>query len=96
MNNTTNQDGGNRISDSRRQVLPVVQRMRTQIDEIFLRYVGPIGAELGQEAFPVWVKTGNTGPSELVRYITLLATHIPDPQQRRRFEADAKACIRVS
>jgi hypothetical protein len=96
MNNTTNQDGGNRISDSRRQVLPIVQRMRTEIDEIFRRYVGPIGAALGEEAFAVWVKTGNTGPSELARYITLLAAHIPDSQQRKRFETDAKACIRVS
>jgi hypothetical protein len=95
MNNPTDQDGGNGISDSRRQVLPVVQRMRTEIDEVFRRYVGPIGAELGEEAFPVWVKTGNTGPSELARYITLLAVHIPDSQQRKRFEADAKTCIRV-
>ena len=89
MNNTTDQ--------SQRQVLPVVQRMRSQIDEIFRRCVGPIGAELGEEAFAVWVKTGNkTRPSELAGYIALLAAHIPDAQQCKQFEADAKACIRVS
>ena len=70
--------------------------MRAQIDEIFRRYVGPIGAELGEEAFAAWVKTGNkTRPSELAGYIALLATHIPDAQQCKRFEVDAKACIRV-
>ena len=80
---------------SGRHVLPVVQRMRAEIDEHYVRYVGPYGRMLADEAYEEWVRGGHTGPSSLTRYINLLSKFVPDAERRREFERQAASCIQV-
>jgi len=47
-----------RAMSSDTRVMPVVARIRDQIDQVFARYVGPIAAELGREEFEHWRAEG--------------------------------------
>jgi hypothetical protein len=90
-------DPRNEASDKRRiHILPLVMRMRSNIDQVFSRYVGPISSELGAEEFDRWREEGQVGPRGLHRYITRLARHISDDTQRREFMRFASHCIQVS
>ena len=76
-------------------VLPTVMRMRSHIDLVFSRYVGPISSELGAEEFDRWRDEGEVGPKGLHRYITRLARYIPQDDQRREFMGFASRCIQL-
>jgi len=76
-------------------VLPAVMRMRSNIDQAFSRYVGPISSELGAEEFDRWCEEGQVGPNALHRYITRLARYISEDAQRREFMRLASRCIQV-
>jgi hypothetical protein len=76
--------------------MPLVLRMREQIDRVFVRYVGPIAVELSREEFDRWCLLGQTGPSALSRYITQLAGFISEDAPRRKFITEANACIRLT
>jgi hypothetical protein len=76
-------------------VLPLVVRIRDQIDQVFVRYVGPIATELGHEEFEHWRTEGQVGPTALHRYISRLARYISDEPSRRKFVGDATKCIHV-
>jgi len=78
------------------RVLPLVLRIREQIDEVFTRYVGPISAELCREEFERWLSEGQVGPSALHRYIGLLAKYIADDAVRRTFIGEASKRIGIS
>lgn len=80
-------------SDTR--VMPVVARIRDQIDQVFARYVGPIAAELGREEFEHWRAEGQVGPTALHRYIARLARYVSDEASRRAFINDATRCIQI-
>jgi hypothetical protein len=89
-------DSQSEVPNKRRaRVLPLVMRMRGDIDQVFSRYVGPISSELGAEEFDRWREEGHVGPSGLHRYITRLARHISDDAQRREFMRFASRCIHV-
>lgn len=89
-------DPRNEVPNKRKtHVLPLVMRMRSNIDQVFSRYVGPISSELGAEEFDRWREEGQVGPSSLHRYITRLARHITDDAQRREFMRLASGCIQV-
>lgn len=77
-------------------ILPLVQRIRVEIDDVFARYVGPISGELAHEAFEAWRAEGQVGPGGLPRYIARLARYIPQANQRQAFFMDASKCIQVS
>ena len=77
-------------------VLPVVEKMRTDIDRIFVRYVGPIAPEISNETYAEWTKTGNTGPTGLLRYIHQLSRNILEDDQRAPFFEEARHCIRLN
>lgn len=76
-------------------VLPLVLRIREQIDLVFTRYVGPISADLSQEEFQQWRAEGQVGPRSLNRYIARLARYIPQAAQRQAFMTDAVKCIQL-
>jgi hypothetical protein len=77
------------------RVLPLVIRMRDNIEQIFSRYVGPISAELSAEEFDRWRQEGQVGPTGLHRYISRLAKYIPDDGPRREFMGYASRCIQA-
>ena len=79
----------------KKQILPVVRRMKNNIDALFLRYVGPIGETLADEEFDTWLENSSTGPSGLLNYIQLLSQHIPDQTKRREFSDEASGLIRI-
>lgn len=90
-------DPQNETPEKRRiHVLPLVMRMRSNIDQVFSRYVGPISSELGAEEFDRWREEGQVGPNGLHRYITRLARHISENAQRREFMRFASRCIQVA
>jgi hypothetical protein len=76
-------------------VLPLVMRMRSSIDQIFSRYVGPISSELSAEEFDRWREEGRVGPSGLHRYISRLAGYIAEDGPRREFIGYASRCIQL-
>lgn len=78
-----------------RHVLPVVRKMLAEIDDHYVRYVGPYGRMLAEEAYEAWVAGGHTGPSALMRYVRLLSKFVPDARRREEFEARARACIQI-
>lgn len=77
-------------------VLPLVMRMRSHIDQIFSRYVGPISSELSVEEFDRWREEGRVGPSGLHRYISRLARYISEDGPRREFIGHAARCIQIT
>jgi len=77
------------------RVLPPVLRMRDQIDEVFIRYVGPIAAELCRDEFDKWHIEGDVGPTALNRYIARLTRYINDEAARRAFIGEAVRCIQL-
>ena len=77
-------------------VLPLVQRIRRHIDEVFARYVGPISSDLSEEEFERWRLGGHVGPRALPGYIARLARYVPQAVQRQAFIADALKCIQVT
>lgn len=76
-------------------VLPLVLRIREQIDLVFARYVGPISVELSKEEFEQWRAEGQVGPGSLSRYIARLSRYIPQASQRQAFMSEAAKCIQL-
>ena len=76
-------------------ILPLVLRMRGQIDKVFVRYVGPIAGELSRDEFEQWRVEGHVGPLALHRYIARLARYIVEDATRNAFVVDASKCIHL-
>lgn len=79
---------------SSRRVLPVVVDMCKRVNEVFVRYVGPIADDIATGAYESWLEMGNTGPSGVRHYIVLLSSHIADEEQRRSFGDEAGNAMR--
>lgn len=77
----------------KKMLLPVVERMVTRVDHLFVEFVGPVGLELVGDIFAHWLVSGKTGPSGLLRYIESLAQHLDNPIQRARFSARAREIL---
>ena len=78
------------------RVLPVVDRMRRNIDQLFLQFVGPMGAHDAAIVYETWVKTRKrTGPSGLNEYIRMLSVHIVDTQKQYEFMELARSKINL-
>lgn len=86
-------DTGSKKPPSRR-VLPVVVDMCNRVNEVFVRYVGPIAEDVALGAYESWLELGNTGPSGVRHYIILLSGHITDEEQRRSFDDEARNAMR--
>ncbi len=54
------------------RVLPVVIDMCGRINDVFVRYVGPIAHEIADDIYEQWRQRGDTGPSGVTDYIRLL------------------------
>ena len=68
--------------------------MCTRINELFVRYVGPVAHDLAEEIYEGWRTNGNTGPSGVTRYIQLLSENIVDEAQRGSFRDEALVAMR--
>jgi len=88
-------DSGPKKPSSRR-VLPVVVDMCNRVNEVFVRYVGPIADDVAMGAYESWLELGNTGPSGVGHYIILLSGHITDEEQRRSFGDEARDAMRTA
>ena len=78
-----------------RKVLPITKRIKTNIDKLYIQYVGPVGATLCEDYFSEWKANGNIGPGDLVQYIKLLSVDIPSPLKRDEFERSSVKLIRL-
>ncbi len=70
-------------------LLPVVQRMINQLDSLFVEFVGPVGMELAEDVYTLWLKTGKTGPSSLRQYAYALSVQLDNPAERQQFTEHA-------
>ncbi len=70
-------------------LLPVVQRMINQLDSLFVEFVGPVGMELAEDVYKLWLKTGKTGPSSLRQYAYALSVQLDNPAERQQFTEHA-------
>lgn len=70
--------------------------MRDLINEVFVRYVGPIAHDLAAETWSAWLQDGNTGPSAIHDYIALLSRHIAEDGHKASFGNDARAAMRAA
>lgn len=77
-------------------MLPLILRLRGQIDEVFARYVGPISRELSQEEFDKWRADGPASPLGLHRYIARLASYISSAKEREAFIAEATGSMQIT
>jgi len=78
------------------RALPVLLRICSAIDGLFIVEVGPFGAQLAEDARAAWLATGNkTRPADVEQYVALLAQNVDDPERREAFVRDAVACIRL-
>jgi hypothetical protein len=81
--------------ERKRKVLPLVMRIRSNIDELFIRFVGPVGDAICEDCFNQWAASGSIGPSGLRRYIDMIAKDIPDPGKSQQFKKMAVSLIRL-
>jgi hypothetical protein len=78
------------------RALPVLLRICTAIDRLFIVEVGPFGAQLAEDARTAWLATGNKNrPADMEQYVALLAQHVADADRREAFIAEARRCIHV-
>jgi hypothetical protein len=78
------------------RALPVLLRICTAIDRLFVVEVGPFGAQLAEDARVQWLATGNKNrPADVEQYVALLAQHVADADRREAFIAEALQCIHV-
>ncbi len=78
----------------RKKTLPIVDRMRANIDKLFVQYVGPIGTELAEEHYEDWLRQGNVGPLGLKKYIAMLSRDVPHARKQAEFVVKAVAFLR--
>jgi hypothetical protein len=78
------------------RALPVLLHICDAIDRLFVIEVGPFGTRLAEDARAAWLMTGNkTKPSDVERYVALLATHVADRESRDAFVVEAMGCIKL-
>jgi hypothetical protein len=78
------------------RVLPVLLRICTAIDQLFVLEVGPFGAQLAEDARSAWLATGTKSrPSDVEQYVTLLAQNIDDRERREAFITEALQRMRI-
>ncbi len=68
-----------------KKTLPLVERMRSDIDALFIRYVGPIGGAISEDTYQRWLQAGKVGPLGLRKYIVMLSREIPNANQQADF-----------
>jgi hypothetical protein len=78
------------------RALPVLLRICTAIDRLFVVEVGPFGTQLAEDARAAWLATGNKNrPADVEQYVALLAQHIDNLDRREAFIVEALQCIHV-
>jgi hypothetical protein len=78
------------------RALPVILRICSDIDRLFVVEVGPFGRQLAEDARAAWLATGNKiKPSDVEGYVELLAQHVDDTERRDAFVSEARACIHL-
>ena len=72
-----------------KSILPVVVEICRDIDDLFLHYVGPVGALLCEETFENWQTQYRPAALEIPHYIEMLAVQIPDRVKKVQFSKEA-------
>ena len=76
-------------------ILPIVSKIRRDIDTYYQRYMGPLAGAVAKHAYIRWVRQGNVGPGNLHNYICMLADEIPIPEKRTEFVNTAENLIKL-
>lgn len=78
------------------RALPILLRICSAIDRLFVVEVGPFGTQLAADARIAWLETGNKSrPTDVEQYVALLAQHIDEGDRRDSFVTEARKCIHV-
>ncbi len=81
------------MSDQHR-VLPLLLTQCEAIDALFIEEVGPFGKVVVGEARAKWLASGKRiKASDIIDYIVLLASEVPEARQRSEFIAGARQVV---
>jgi hypothetical protein len=78
------------------RVLPILQNLCAQIDELYIEEVGPFGTMVAEEVRAKWLATGNkVRTSDVDQYILLLAEQLDEPWKRSEFVMRARQLVGI-
>lgn len=66
--------------------LPAAVKQRiSQLNDLFVESVGPIGRELSEDVFAQWVRDGKFGPAAIRHYVLALSEQIDIASEQKAF-----------
>lgn len=78
------------------RVLPILNSLCAQIDELYIEEVGPFGTMVAEEVRAKWLATGNkVRTTDVDQYIGLLAEQLDDPWKRSEFVMRARQLVGI-
>ena len=76
------------------RVLPLLLNQCAAIDALFIEEVGPFGQFVVTEAREKWLAAGKRiKTSDIIDYIVLLASQVPEARQRSEFITGARQIV---
>ena len=78
------------------RVLPILNTLCAQIDELYIEEVGPFGTMVAEEVRAKWLATGNkVRTTDVDQYSGLLTYHVDDPWKRSEFVMRARQLVGI-
>lgn len=82
------------VSFSESKILPLAtKQLISQLNELFVEFVGPIGQELSEDVFAQWVLGGKYGPAAIRHYAQALSKQIDSMSERQVFMQKAEKLL---
>jgi len=78
------------------QILPIVVQLKEKIDNLFVNYMGPVGADICEDQWNELLNAGRVRPTSLIKYKDLLSLQIPNDSQQKAFCKDANAILKFT
>ena len=81
---------------AQQQILPIVIKLKDQIDNLFVNFMGPVGADICADHWEELLSSGRVRPTSLIKYKDLLALQIPNSSQQKAFNIEANALLKFT
>lgn len=74
--------------------IPLAARqLVSQLNDLFVEFVGPIGRDLSEDVFDSWVDGGKFGPAAIRHYALALSAHLDVEPERQAFLQKAEKLL---
>ena len=81
---------------AQQQILPIVIQLKAKIDNLFVNYMGPVGADICNDQWNELLEAGRVRPTSLIKYKDLLSLQIPSSSQQKAFGKEANAILKFT